>query len=838
MNIELTEKYDAKAIEGKWQQVWDKQKTFRASHPNEDPKRRPKYYCLCMFPYPSGAIHMGHLRNYSIGDIISRYKRMRGFNVMQPVGWDAFGLPAENAAIQRGVHPRDWTIQNIAQMKVELKSMGIAYDWDREVTTCLPDYYKWEQLFFQRFYKEGLAYKKAGQVNWCDHCQTVLANEQVQDGHCWRCDGPVIIKELSQWYLKITLYADQLLEDHKYLKGQWSDRVLDMQKNWIGKSEGCRIQFPVEGDSPIEVFTTRPDTLMGVTFLTIAALHPKSELLSVAPGATQALEELRREMQARSKDVEPTTKKGFFTGSFATHPLTNEKVPIWVGDFVVMDYGTGAVMGVPAHDQRDFEFATAYRLPIISVIVPEAKAQEKGQEPLDKAYVDPGVLVRSGEFSHLPSEIAKDKVGEKLESLKLGVRTIQYRLRDWGISRQRYWGAPVPVIYCDKCGVVLVPEKDLPVELPTDVQFKATGNPLNSCEAFTKVKCPTCGGSARRETDTMDTFVESSWYYARYTDPKNDKMAFSKANADEWLPVDCYIGGVEHACMHLLYSRFFHKVLRDWGYLSGPEPFSRLLSQGMVIKDGAKMSKSKGNVVTPTSIIERFGADTGRLFSLFAAPPEKDLDWNEKGVEGCHRFILRFWRLFYSHREVMQKKTAALPSDLDPKLMAIRRKTHWMIKKMTDDIEESKFNVAISASMELVNEIYGLLTESDKAFSDSGKPGAEAVLKEALQSLVLCLAPFTPHLSEELWAAMGGSGLVANAAFPAYDPALLMSETFLLVVQVNGKVREKMETQKGLSKEEIQKLVLELPRLQSYLAGKTVKQFVYVPERIANVVVV
>ncbi len=833
MTFELSEKYDASAIEGKWQRVWEERKTFKAPDPDKDPLKRPKYYCLCMFPYPSGAIHMGHLRNYSIGDIISRYKRMKGFNVMQPVGWDAFGLPAENAAIQRGVHPKEWTLQNIAQMKSEFKKMGIAYDWDREVTTCLPEYYKWEQLFFTKFFKKGLAYKKVGQNNWCENCQTVLANEQVQDGKCWRCDGPVIIKELSQWYFKITVYADQLLEDHKYLKGQWSDRVLDMQKHWIGQSEGARIQFPVEGHdgiAAIEVFTTRPDTLMGVTFVTIAALHPAAEGLSVAEGSGTALRDLRIEMQGRAKDFEATTKKGFFTGSFAIHPLTKQKVPIWVGDFVVMDYGTGAVMGVPAHDQRDFEFATAYKLPIIQVIAPESGPAATVSE----AYVEGGTLINSGEFNGLDNEKAKTKIGEKLEAAKLGVRTIQYRLRDWGISRQRYWGAPVPVIYCDKCGVVLVPDKDLPVELPGDVVFKVGGNPLNGHESFVNVACPNCKGKARRETDTMDTFVESSWYQARYTDPQNDKAAFAKSKADQWLPVDCYIGGVEHACMHLLYSRFFHKVLRDWGYLSGPEPFKRLLSQGMVIKDGAKMSKSKGNVVTPQSIIDHYGVDTGRLFSLFAAPPEKDLEWNEKGVEGCHRFILRVWRLFYQFKDDMKAPMAAgAAADLDPKLVAIRRKTHWMIKKVADDIEESKFNTAISAAMELVNEVYGLLTDADKAFA---APGGQFVIQEALKSLILCLSPYTPHLCEELWAAMGNQTLVAEAAFPAHDPSLLASDTFLLVIQVNGKVREKIELPKGLSKEEIQKRVMESPKLQSFIAGKTLKQFVYVPERIANVV--
>jgi len=834
----ISERYDPKSIEGKWQQTWSERRTFAAPDPATDTKKRPKYYCLSMFPYPSGSIHMGHLRNYCIGDVISRYKRMRGFNVMQPFGWDAFGLPAENAAIKRGIHPRDWTLQNIAQMNEQLKQMGIAYDWDREIATCLPEYFKWEQLFFQRLYRDGLAYRKIGTVNWCDQCQTVLANEQVHDGRCWRCDSLVRAKELSQWYLKITNYADQLLSGHEQLRGKWPDRVLDMQKNWIGRSEGCRIRFDLENkQGALEVFTTRPDTLFGVTFVTIAAHHPLAEGLSTAPNTKEKLTALKQEVQSRAKDVEIETKSGFFTGSYAIHPVTKAKVPVWVGDFVVMDYGTGAVMGVPAHDQRDFEFATQYKLPIKVVIVPE------GQSPseLTAAFTDPGVLVDSAEFTGLANDAAKNKIGEALEKGKLGSRTIQYRLRDWGISRQRYWGTPVPVINCDKCGVVLVPEKDLPVELPLDVEFTGQGNPLDRNEAFVNVKCPTCGGPAKRETDTMDTFVESSWYFARYTDPKNTKEAFSKKAADAWLPVDFYIGGIEHACMHLLYARFFHKLFRDWGYLSSDEPFTRLLSQGMVVKDGAKMSKSKGNVVSPGAIIDKFGADTGRLFIFFAAPPEKDLDWNEKGVEGCNRFLLRIWRLFYQFKDVMAQDRAGLESkageeikNLPPKMLAIRRKTHWTIKKIADDIEESKFNTAISAAMELVNELYGLLNESDKAFDSAA--GA-FVMHEALGSLVVTLSPFAPHLCEELWAAMGNKTLVSEAAYPAHDPAFLVNDTFLLVVQVNGKVREKIELPKGISKEEIQKTVMELPRLQPFIEGKTLRQFVYVPERIANVVV-
>lgn len=830
----ITEKYDPKAIEGKWQQAWDDAKAFEAPDPDKDPKKRKKFYCLCMFPYPSGAIHMGHVRNYSIGDVTSRFMRMRGYNVLQPIGWDAFGLPAENAAIQRGVHPRDWTLQNIAQMKTELRAMGISYDWTREVATCLPEYYRWEQLFFRKFYEQGLAYKKTGQVNWCEKCQTVLANEQVQDGRCWRCDSLIVQKELSQWYLKITTYADQLLSGHEQIKDSWPERVLEMQKNWIGRSEGCRIQFKVDVQKEtIEVFTTRADTLFGVTFVTIAPGHPIAEILCAGDKAKiSQLQALKQEVMSQAKDVEVKEKKGFATGGQAIHPLTGKTVPIWVGDFVVMEYGTGAVMGVPAHDQRDYEFAVAHGLPIRTVIVPETGISE---EPMTQAFTEPGVLVDSDKFSKLKSEEAKRAIAKELEGKKLGQGTIQFRLRDWGISRQRYWGAPVPIIYCEKDGVVLVPEKDLPVNLPGDAQFAGlTGNPLEHHPTFKKAKCPKCGADARRETDTMDTFVESSWYYARFTSPVST-APFEKRAADAWLPVDCYIGGIEHACMHLLYARFFHKILRDWGYLSGDEPFAKLITQGMVIKDGAKMSKSKGNVVTPASIIDRFGADTARLFSLFAAPVEKDLDWNDKGVEGQHRFLHRVWRLFYQFRAVMEAPALSETGlKIEGPLEVVRRKTHWAIRKMTEDMSQQKFNTAVSAAMELVNEAYGLLDKDAKAFAS--KEG-QFVIREALRALVICLAPFAPHVCEELWVACGEKGLVAHAAWPTFRADLLTEETFLLVVQVNGKVREKVELPKSLSKDEIQKRVMELPKVQSFVEGKQLRQFIYVPERIANVVV-
>jgi leucyl-tRNA synthetase len=829
----IHEKYDPRTIEGKWQEKWEKAKAFLAPDPSPGKSgEKPKYYCLCMFPYPSGAIHMGHLRNYVIGDVISRFKRMQGYNVMHPVGWDAFGLPAENAAIKNKIHPQKWTMENIAQMKIDLKTMGISYDWSREIATCLPEYYRWEQWLFRKFFESGLAYKKTGTVNWCPTCETVLANEQVQDGICWRCSSPVVQKELNQWYLKITAYAEQLLEGHKQLEGHWPARVLEMQKNWIGKSEGARIQFDLKNRTDsIEVFTTRPDTLFGVTFVTLAAGHPLAAELCTTAKTKSDVEALRLEVQNRPRDQEATSKKGFFTGSYCVHPLTGQDVPIWIGDFVVMDYGTGAVMAVPAHDQRDFEFASVYGLPITRVIVGDG-----GATPLEAAYTGPGKLVSSAGFTGLDNESAKTKIGEALEKEKKGARTIQYRLRDWGISRQRFWGAPVPVIYCEKDGVVLVPEKDLPVKLPMDVDFTGKqGNPLDHHPTFSKTTCPKCGGPARRETDTMDTFVESSWYYLRYADPHNQNAPFSRELADYWTPVDFYIGGIEHACMHLLYSRFFHKVLRDWGYVGSDEPFSRLLSQGMVIKDGAKMSKSVGNVVPLDFMIETYGADTGRLFSLFAAPPEKDLEWNEKGVEGCARFLNRVWRLFYQFRDVMASPHP-LPSHegLNEKLIVIRRKTHWTIKKMFDDLESQKFNTAISAAMELVNEIYALLTENPTAFTS---PAGQSVLYEALSNLVVCLAPYAPHLSEELWSEMGKKTLVSLETWPSFDEKLLVNETFTLVVQVNGKVRDKVEVPKEISKTDIEKLVVKLPKIAPFIEGKAVRQIIYVPNRIANLVV-
>jgi len=736
-------------------------------------------------------------------------------------------LPAENAAIERQVHPGDWTMKNIAEMKKEFKTLGFAYDWKRELATCQPEYYRWEQMLFRKFYEQDLAYKKTGQLNWCENCQTVLANEQVNDGLCWRCDGPVTKKEQQQWYLRTTKYADQLLADHEKIRATWPERVLDMQKHWIGKSVGCEIDFALEkGSDLIKIFTTCPDTLFGVTFVTIAARHPLAETLCIGDEQKKELQRIAKEVDSQKREEE-VTKDGFFTGSYCLHPFTGEKLPIWVGNFVVMDYGTGAVMAVPAHDQRDYEFAAKFGLPVKEVIQSDVGITEK-------AFTGEGKIINSGEFDGLDNVPGKTAIAKALEKIGKGKATTQYKLRDWGISRQRYWGTPIPVIYCDDCGTVLVPEEDLPVELPLDVKFVAgAGNPLASHESFIKVDCPQCKKPARRETDTMDTFVESSWYQAKFTSP-GSKDIFNPQAVRDWMPVDCYIGGIEHACMHLLYARFFHKVLRDWGYVEGDEPFTLQLSQGMVCKDGSKMSKSKGNVVAPSAILEQYGADTARLFSLFAAPYEKDLDWNEKGVEGSSRFLARLWRLFFQFQGSIVSFEGDFGKGIAEPLMKIRRKTHSTIQKMTTDMESFKFNTAISAAMELVNEVYSLLATDPKAFdSDAGKK----VISEALHNLVLCLSPFAPHFSEELWMEMGNKGFVADACWPKFDSSLLAEDVYMLVVQVNGKVRDKIEIAKSIEKEAVQEQVLSLPKLQPFLENKTVVKFIYVPGRIANVVV-
>jgi len=651
--------YSPRDIEKKWQSAWHKSKEYKAS---ED-KTKKKYYCLEMFPYPSGKLHMGHVRNYAIGDVIARYKAMRGFNVLHPFGWDSFGLPAENAAIKNNIHPAEWTYKNIEVMKAQIKTLGFGYDWDREIMTCKKEYYKWEQLFFIKMYEKGLAYKKKSSVNWCQKCETVLANEQVQNGACWRCGDVVTTKDIDQWFLKITNYAQELLDGCDKLTG-WPERVRTMQKNWIGRSEGVEIDFNIKGSNEkLRIYTTRPDTIYGVTFMSIAPEHPLVSSLCKGKPQEKEVTDFANRMRRTSKierTAEGGVKEGVFTGSYAINPLNNEEVPIYTANFVLMDYGTGAVMAVPGHDTRDFAFAKKYNIPIKRVIY-----KDSPNDPLNDAYVEAGTMMNSAQFDKMNSSDAIVKISDYIEKNKLGNKTINYRLKDWGISRQRYWGCPIPIIYCDKCGVVTVPPKDLPVVLPEDAKLHSIGDdPLSKIPSFVNVKCPKCRGDAKRETSTMDTFVESSWYYIRYTCPDDDVNGIDKKRADYWLPVDQYIGGIEHAIMHLLYARFFHKVLRDFGYLSSDEPATNLLTQGMVIKDGSKMSKSVGNIVDPDHIIEQYGADTAKMFSLFAAPPEKDLDWSDKGVEGCYRFLSRVWRFVDTNIDVLKKAERKISGDI------------------------------------------------------------------------------------------------------------------------------------------------------------------------------
>ncbi len=824
----MEERYDPKNVEERWQQRWAESRTFAVA---EDASK-PKYYCLEMFPYPSGRIHMGHVRNYSIGDVVSRYKRMRGFNVLHPMGWDSFGLPAENAAIKHGIHPSKWTLENIAFMRdKQLKRMGLSYDWDREVTTCLEDYYRWNQWFFLKMLEKGLAYKKLSYVNWCPSCNTVLANEQVEDGHCWRCGSVVTHRELEQWFFKITAYAEELLAFCDKLPG-WPERVLTMQRNWIGKSIGVEVDFIVErSGEKLTIFTTRPDTLYGVTFMSIAPEHPMVETL--IQGKPQAAEvrafcqRVMREDKAERTD-ESREKEGIFTGAYAVNPLNSERVPVWVGNFVLMDYGTGAIMSVPAHDQRDFEFAKKYGLPV-RVVIQNAN-KDLDAATMKQAYVEEGDMAGSGTFDGTPNIKGKATVAQYVEQKNMGKRTVNWRLRDWGISRQRYWGTPIPVVYCETCGTVPVPEKDLPVRLPMDIEFTGKGlSPLAESRVFRETVCPTCGGKARRETDTMDTFVDSSWYFLRYCSPKHRLAPFDKKAAGYWMSVDQYIGGIEHAVLHLLYARFFTKVVRDLGLFDGDEPFQNLLTQGMVIKDGAKMSKSKGNVVDPDFIITKYGADTARLFSLFAAPPERDLEWNDQGVDGAYRFLHRIWAIVYKFsQDIRNVKPAGPESKGDP----LYRKTHLTIKKVTEDIErEFHFNTAIAALMEMVNEMYDYT-------SGSFSPNKQApVLRSAVDALTLLIAPFAPHFAEELWEALGNDTSIANAGWPVHDPEAIVATEITIVVQVNGKVRSKLTLPAGTSDKDIETAALADPKVKEHLAGKTPKKVIVVQGKLVSVVV-
>ncbi|MEK6814797.1 MAG: leucine--tRNA ligase [Nitrospirota bacterium] len=834
----MDSRYNHSSVEAKWQKIWEDLRVFRAAGETG----RPKRYVLEMFPYPSGRIHMGHVRNYAIGDVVARVFRMRGYDVLHPMGWDAFGLPAENAAIDRGVPPARWTLENIAYMKGQLKKLGLSYDWSREVTTCAPEYYKWNQWFFLKMLDRGLAYKKVSVVNWCPSCETVLANEQVEGGRCWRCDAAVVPKELSQWFFKITAYAEELLADCDRLTG-WPERVLTMQRNWIGRSSGVEVRFPlaepVPGEKEIGIFTTRPDTLYGVTFMSLAPEHPLVEPLIAGLPEAEKVREAAAMMRAEdriARSAEGGEKHGVFTGRHAVNPLTGRKVPIWVANFVLPEYGTGAIMAVPAHDQRDFEFARKYALPIEVVIGPPGVPLDP--KTMAEAYTEPGVLVNSGPFSGVSSQEAKEKISDHVEAKGLGERRVNYRLRDWGISRQRYWGTPIPVVYCEKCGIVPVPEKDLPVLLPEDVSLTGKGaSPLAATDAFAAAPCPACGAAARRETDTMDTFVDSSWYFLRYTSPGRDDRPFDSAEAERWMPVDHYIGGIEHAVLHLLYSRFFMKVLRDLGLVSAGEPFESLLTQGMVIKDGAKMSKSKGNVVDPDALIEKYGADTARLFSLFAAPPEKDLDWNDRGVEGAHRFLGRLWRLVSENREWMLKDAGRRPAgDETGDARKLRRSTHAAIKKVTEDFDRGfQLNTAIAALMEHIN----VLTRfaADSSLGPGSATDVRLSFVEGVETLVVLLSPFAPHISEEVWAELGHATLAAMEPWPAADPGLVRAEDVEIVVQVNGKLRSRLTFPAGTPEASLREAALADPKIRPQIGGRPIRKVIVVPDRLVNVVV-
>lgn len=822
--------YPFHEIEADVQELWNKHSAFSIpSNGNE----RPSFYCLEMFPYPSGRIHMGHVRNYSIGDALARYKRMRGFNVLHPMGWDAFGLPAENAAIQRGIHPAAWTEQNIAHMKEQLKKLGFSYDWSREVATCLPEYYKWNQWFFLKFYEKGLAYKKEGLLNWCDSCNTVLANEQVEDGLCWRCKSPVALRPMEQWFLKITDYAQELLDGLDKLTS-WPEKVRVMQENWIGRSQGAEIRFSLVGtDQSLTVFTTRPDTLFGVTFVTIAPEHPFLEsIIASSPKKEKVAEFIRDVLRKRTveKNTEVEEKEGIDTGFEVVHPLTGERIPLWAGNFVVASYGTGAVMGVPAHDERDFEFAKKYGLPIKTVILPDSRT-EIGES--SEAYSGPGHLVGSAQFDHLPNDKAKEAIIKELEHRGLGRSQVTFRLRDWGISRQRYWGTPIPIVYCDRCGTVPVPEDKLPVILPRDVTFTGKGgSPLREIETFFRTSCPKCNAPAVRETDTMDTFIDSSWYFLRFTDAQNPSEPFSSNRVRQWIPVDQYIGGVEHAILHLLYSRFFTRALKDLGLIDAVEPFHSLLTQGMVLKDGAKMSKSKGNVIDPDHLVQRYGADTVRLFTLFSAPPDKDLAWDDKAVEGAYRFLGRLYQRISGLSEKL--RPVSLSHDFKRTTLtsgqkSLRAKIHETIRDVSFDFESNaQMNTAIARLMELLNTL------------GSGEPEGEldtAILKEGYTVLLLLLSPFAPHISQHLYSVMGHAGLLSAQQWPEPQTEAMVRDEIPYVVQLNGKLRATFMLPPDTSQKELLRIALEDNRIQRNMINLKIKKEIFVPGKLLNLVV-
>ena len=802
--------YDFKKIEDKWQKIWTENGQYKTDTTDSS---KPNYYTLEMFPYPSGNIHMGHVRNYSIGDVVARFKKMEGYNVLHPMGWDSFGLPAENAAIKHGVHPHKWTMANIEDMKAQLKLLGLSYDWEREVATSTPEYYRFTQEIFLKFLEAGLAYKKKSFVNWCPSCETVLANEQVVGGQCERCDAVVVKKDLEQWYFKTTAFAEELLNDLDTLDG-WPEKVKTMQRNWIGKSNGAELRFDIEGtDKSMTVYTTRPDTTYGVTFMVLA---PESELVQELVAGTEYEADVnafvqkmhtKTEIERTSSDAE---KEGMFIGKYVINPVNGNKIPVWIANYVLADYGTGAIMAVPAHDDRDKEFAQKYNLDIIPVIDEDNK------------------MINSEEFNGMDASKAFDGIVEKLAKENRGKKTVNYRLRDWLLSRQRYWGCPIPVVYCDDCGIVPVDKKDLPVLLPTDVEFTGKGeSPLTTSKEFATTACPCCGKEARREVDTMDTFVDSSWYFLRYIDPKNTEEPFSKEMVNKWMPVDQYIGGVEHAIMHLLYSRFFVKAFKSMGMLDFDEPFKNLLTQGMVLMDGSKMSKSKGNTVSPIEIINKYGADTARLFVLFAAPPERDLDWSEQGVEGCFRFLNRVYRLVDELAEVAKSNAEVKAVTKEDK--AMRLVIHSTLKKVTADLSEKfGFNTAIAALMELINEMYKykeLDTRND------------GIIREGIETIITILAPFTPHIGEELWTMIGKEGSVFNISWPSYDESALVQDEVEVIVQVNGKLRAKVSMDANISREDMEKVAMEDAKVQAAIEGKDVVKVIAVPKKLVNIVV-
>jgi len=820
----MEENYTPLEIEQTAQQNWEKSGVFNTT---EDADKE-KYYCLSMFPYPSGKLHMGHVRNYTIGDVISRYQRMLGKNVMQPMGWDAFGLPAENAAMQNKVHPADWTYSNIDYMRDQLKELGFGYDWNRELATCDPSYYKWEQWFFLKLLEKDLVYKKTSPVNWCSNDKTVLANEQVIDGCCWRCDTKVEKKEISQWFVRITAYADELLQDLDKLGG-WPEKVKTMQANWIGRSEGVEMDFSVADDlnkaDAIRIYTTRPDTLMGVTYLAVAAEHPVAIVAAEGNAEITAFLEECKVMETSEAAMETMEKRGVDSGIKAIHPITGEEVPVWIANFVLMGYGTGAVMSVPAHDQRDYEFANKYGIAIKQVIF---SAEDEDDDTSEQAFTVKGILKNSAEFDGLSSADAFSAIATKLESDKKGEKKTNFRLRDWGVSRQRYWGAPVPVIYCDDCGTVPVPEADLPVELPKeDVVLDGSQSPLAAHPTFPHVDCPKCGKAARRETDTFDTFMESSWYFARYAGKSDTSMLAESANY--WLPVDHYIGGIEHAILHLLYARFYTKLLRDEGLITTDEPFKRLLTQGMVLKDGAKMSKSKGNTVDPQGLIQQYGADTVRMFVMFAAPPEQSLEWSDSGVEGSFRFLKRLWRQVFLHVDSAKDIPVLDKSSLTEEQKTLRRQLHLAIKKATDDYgRRYTFNTVIAANMELMNTLSKISDDSDNGI---------AIRQEVLEAILLMLAPITPHVCMQLWNDLGHDTDIVIESWPEVDESALEQDSIKMMLQVNGKLRGNVMAPATASKDEIEKLAFADENVARFIEGKDIKKVIVVPKRLVNIVV-